>query len=116
MAEIPTSIRELMREDELENMRNRDGWATGTVALVDETGDIADRIENAWIELFDGEGAAAASDGVRFMAVRGDGEYEEAYAHEDRDTLERRRDGEAVGERGTVTGSYPAWFVEEYDS
>lgn len=95
--EIPDEIASMMRDDEIENMRNLDGWAVGTVVLVgDET---SRRIEDAWIELFNGEGRAGEFGGTRFMAID-DGEYEEAYAYGSK---------EAMGDRDI------GWYVESYD-
>ena len=114
LPEIPDKITELMRDNEIENMQNLDGWAVGTICHIDMDGNITREIKGAWIELFDGEGGAGIFDGVRFMAVD-NGEYEESYAHESREHLEKRRDGEKAGLVGSVSGSYPAWFVKEYN-
>lgn len=97
-SEIPVQIAELMRDDELDNMRSLDGWAVGTV-VCHESGEEVARITDAWIELFDGNGRASVFGGVRFMGLR-DGEYEEAYAHAD----------SCLFEQDDRTG----WFVESY--
>jgi hypothetical protein len=84
--EIPDRIEELMRDEEIENMRNLDGWAVGTVALVEKGTEIAS-VDDAWIELFNGEGRAGQFGGVRFMALCEEqamddfDEYLEAYAY-----------------------------------
>lgn len=117
--EIPEQIRDVMREDEIENMENLDGWATGRVALQEITANPEhddEVLDNAWIELFNGEGLAGESaeqsagstvedrrsskfGGVRFMAVDDDGEYREAYAYPDRKSLH---------------GNEPGWYVQKF--
>lgn len=101
--DIPEQIREMMRDEEIENMQSLDGWAVGTVAPIeeDEVRTVTERIENAWIELFNGAGRAGEFGGVRFMAIDSDGEYREAYAYPDRDSLD---------------GNEPGWYVAEYDA
>lgn len=84
---IPDAITELFNETEIENIRNRDGWAVGTVELVVD-GDVERTIEDAYIELFNGEGLAGEVGGVRFVAVD-EGELEESYAFATRRALER---------------------------
>ena len=97
--DIPEQIKELMRDEEIENMQNLDGWAVGTVIEVDEDGTRVATHEDAWIELFNGEGRAGKFGGVRFMAVT-DGTYEEAYAYATRDSS---------------VGNEPCFYVKEYD-
>jgi hypothetical protein len=116
--DIPDAIRDAMRDDEIENMQSLDGWAIGTVCLIEEDNvrTVTTRIEDAWIELFNGAGRAGESDeqstgstiddhrsskfgGVRFMAVDSDGEYRESYAYPNRDAL---------------SGNEPGWYVAEY--
>lgn len=94
---IPETIQEYMHDEELENMRNLDGWAVGTVVQIID-GAVTKRIEDAWIELFNGEGRAGEFEGVRFLAVHED-EYEESYAYSS---------AAAMGEKKT------AWCVEEW--
>lgn len=96
--EIPEQIKAVMHPDECDNMRALDGWAVGTV-VCHEDGDEVNRIDDAWIELFDGNGRAGEFNGVRFMGVS-DGEYMEAYAHGDGHYFEQ----------DDRTG----WFVESY--
>ena len=98
---LPQQIEDLIAEVEMENMKTRNGWATGSVVLIDGEGNRSREIEQAWIELFNGEGEAANTGGVRFMAVVG-GEYEEAYAYPDEETAEEY-------------GSPPYWYVTEYN-
>lgn len=96
--DIPESVREVLVEEEIENVRQRNGWAVGTVKLYDHGG-VTKEIEDAIIELFNGEGSAGEFGGVRFMAEH-DGEYEEAYAYATREALiELGREG---------------WFVDEF--
>lgn len=111
MTDFPRRIRELLDATEVDNVEHRRGWAIGTVARTDETGDVVERYENAVIELFNGEGGAGQFGGVRFMWADDSVEYEnpwddndgyeEAYAHATRAALDRN-------------GSHPAWFVDEY--
>jgi len=100
--EIPEQIRDVMREDEIENMENLDGWAVGRVALQEITANPEhddEVLDDAWIELFNGEGLAGEFGGVRFMAVDADGEYREAYAYPDRKSLH---------------GNEPGWYVQKF--
>lgn len=98
---IPDQITDIMRETEIENMRSRRGWATGTLVCIGEDGDETQTIEDAWIEMLNGDGEAANMGGVRFMGVA-DGEYKEAYAYPERD----------IAEEYTTP---PYWFVDEYN-
>lgn len=109
--EIPEPIRDIMRDEEVENMRNLDGWAVGTVTLV-ERGATIRSIDNAWIELFNGAGRAGSFGGVRFMAIDEskpaeaevayiDPQYEEAYAYATADDFD--------------VDSSTGWYVEQYD-
>lgn len=100
LPEIPEQIRDVMREEEIENIRNLDGWAFGPVGCRDG-GHTKEVIADAWIELFNGDGRAGTFGGVRFMAVDQTGEYREAYAY----------GSEAALEQNTDTG----WFVIEYE-
>lgn len=97
--EIPEQIESIMQSGELGNMRNLCGWAVGTAVQVDSLGNEVERYENAWVELFNGEGRAGEFGGVRFMAVS-DGEYEEAYAYPDRESAE---------------GNEPCYVITEWD-
>lgn len=98
--EIPDKIQEMMAEETLENMRNRNGWRKGRVVEV-KAG--AERRElKAWIEIFDGEGGARKYKGVRFMAIheRGHEGYPiESYAYESKDMFEK-------------TGKENGWYVK----
>lgn len=117
---VPEQIQSVMRDEEIENMQNLDGWAVGKVARQETTTnpDAPDRevLENAWIELFNGDGRAGESaeqsagstvddlrspkfGGVRFMAVDDDGGYREAYAYPSRKAL---------------LGNEPGWYVSEW--
>lgn len=78
MTEMPQSVADVLTDAEIENIENRRGWAIGTVVL-DQNGERTRRIDDAIIELFNGEGEADAFGGVKFLAEDG-GEYEEAYA------------------------------------
>lgn len=115
MSEIPEQISELMTDEELENMKNRDGWTTGTIHELDENGEVVNEFTDAWIELFDGNGRAGVFDGVKYMYVDEDGEYDESYAHESQEHLEERLSDELVGDVGSVGGSYPCYVVVEYN-
>lgn len=97
---IPDQIRDVLRPDEIEEMKALRGWATGTVKLLEGGGEVNKGYADAWIELFNGDGSSSAFGGVRFMAVGPDGEYQEAYAYPAREHAE---------------GSEPAWFVAEFD-
>lgn len=97
--DIPDVIQEMMQDKEVENMRNLDGWAVGTVVLI-EMGSQKQTIHDAWIELFNGEGCAGEFGGVRFMGKNGDGRYQEAYAYGTEEAMDHRSTG---------------WYVESYD-
>lgn len=97
--DIPETVERLLSDDELQNIRERRGWATGTVVLI-EDGVLARRIEDAFIELFNDEGVAGNFGGVRFLADDGDG-LEEAYAYATQDAFAEADGG-------------PGWYVEEY--
>lgn len=101
MTEIPEKITELMREEEIENIQNRNGWAVGTVVQSSREGEIVETIEPAFIELFNGEGLAGVFGGVKFLAVDGDGEYRESYAYATRDAFENSQGG-------------AGWYVESF--
>lgn len=98
--DVPDEVADVLREEELQNIEDRRGWAIGTV-VKDEQGDVTDRIEKAFIELQNGRGRAGAFGGLKFLAVNDDGEYEEAYAFATR---------EAYGESEQHLG----WYVEEF--
>ena len=110
--EIPKRIREILEDDEIANARRREGWATGTAVRLDEQGEVAERLEGVWIELFNGLGGAGVFGGVRFMwadtAVEyddpwdDDGGFEEAYAY-------------ATKEAADAGGDVPYWYVESYN-
>jgi len=95
--DVPEQIEEIMQGDELGNMRNLCGWAVGTVVQTDSLGNGVERFEDAWVELFNGEGRAGNFGGVRFMAVS-DGEYEEAYAYPDYESFRGNEPGYYVTE------------------
>jgi len=99
--EIPEQIRDLLRDGEVENIRNRDGWAIGTATLVEDGEVGAETIDNACIELFNGDGLSGVFGGVRFMGVDDEGEYEESYAYATREAFEQ-------------TGKDNGWFIESY--
>lgn len=99
MVDIPDQIRELLSDEEIENIENRNGWALGIVVL-SENGDEAERFEGAVIELLNGDGRAGDFGGVNFLAVA-DGELREAKAYATREAFENSsRDS--------------GWFVEKY--
>lgn len=89
---IPKSIREVLHVPELNNIRNRNGWAKGNVTLFE--GDETRREhEGVIIELFNGEGTAGEFGGVKFMAATDGGLIEnyafatkDAYVHSDQAT------------------------------
>lgn len=86
MPTIPPQVEEMLQDSEITNIEDRRGWAIGTVVL-NENGAETRRIEDAIIELFNGEGDAGVFGGVKFLASDG-GEYEEAYAFATRDAFE----------------------------
>lgn len=99
MSKIPDSIREVLDDDEIENIENRNGWAFGTVVL-SVNGEVEERLEDALIELYNGQGTAGRFGGVGVMATSPEGDREfKAYATK-----------EAFEERGRDEG----WYVEEY--
>lgn len=73
--EIPKRIREMMDSDERACMRQRKGWATGTVVEVNEGGEEVRRLDGAWIELFNGHGLSGVFGGIRFMWADDDEEW-----------------------------------------
>jgi hypothetical protein len=83
---IPEQIREVLHIPELDNLRNRDGWAKGEVTLI-EAGAERQTIEEAFIELFNDEGTAGEFGGVKFMAEQG-GALLENYAFATREAFE----------------------------
>lgn len=99
LPEIPEQIREVMTDEEIENMRNFDGWATGTVAAYDGN-EVVATYQNAWIELFNDEGRAGRFGGVRCMVVDDNDEYREWYA---------------IGRENAFDRSDGGYYVVEYD-
>lgn len=97
-ADIPEQVRDVMEEQEIENMLSFTGWATGTVVELDENGDVETVFEDAWIELFNGKGLARDFGGIKFFAVK-DGEYTEAYGYPDEEYV----------------NDPPCYFVREFD-
>lgn len=97
---IPQAVAEMLDGEEKRNVRDRNGWAVGTVVHRSEEG-LHRKIEVAFIELFNGDGRAGEFGGVRFMAVTDDGDLEEAYAH-------------ATEEAAEANAEEPYWYVEEY--
>lgn len=99
MSEIPDSIRAVLEDEEIENIEARKGWAFGTVAL-SVNGEVEERLENALIELYNGEGSAGQFGGVGVMATSPEGDREfKAYATKT-----------AFEDRGRDEG----WYVEEF--
>lgn len=98
---LPEQAVEFLNDEEVENLRNRDGWATGTVVHV-EDGEEAERFEDAAIELFNGAGRAGQFDGARFMWGDDEDEYEEAYCYTSEEQFE-------------ASGKDAAYYVAEYD-
>lgn len=110
MTEIEQRIRELLSDDEIAELEDRNGWAIGTVAMMNVDGEIEQELDNAVIELFNGDGGAGEFGGVRFTWVDPEVDYEEAwedqgyqeaYAHASKEALERN-------------GTLPSWFVKEF--
>ena len=97
---IPEQIAEVMYDEELQNMRKLDGWSVGTVVKRRPNGTEPVTLNDAWIELFDGNGRAGQYGGVRFMAITEDGEYEEAYAY---------------GNKTASLGNEPCWYVDNVE-
>lgn len=97
--EIPDPLKRVLTDDEVENIRNRDGWALGTIALFDK-GERQQTHEDAYIELFNGDGGAGQFGGVKAHAVES-GELTEVYAYA---TLECFEAGRA----------HNKWVVTEY--
>lgn len=108
---IPEQIRRFHRDDEIRNMDHLFGWAIGTVVEVRD-GEEERTIEDAWLELFNGEGTAGEFGGVRFHAVIDPEEarhqdvkdldgYIESYAYGTRDAFEERDRSDG-------------WYVSEY--
>jgi hypothetical protein len=81
---IPQSVAEKLREQEIEN------------------GEPIREIDDAIIELFNGDGRAGQFGGVKFLA-EDDGEYEESYAYATKQAFEN-------------SGKKTGWYVEEYNS
>lgn len=98
---IPEQIREVLTDSEIQNIKDRRGWSKGTAVLY-ENDEIQRRIDDVYVELLNGEGEAGDFKGVRFMGIGEDGEYEESYAHESRET--------AFSE-----SEPPFWYIEEYE-
>lgn len=85
--DVPEQIRDMMTDEEIENMLNHNGWAYGTIIYRNHDGDdlVEQEIGDMWIELFNGEGRAGAFGGVRFMGFAF-GSYKEAYAYPSEET------------------------------
>lgn len=96
---IPQSVAEKLRDQEIENIQNRNGWAIGKVVLIRD-GEQTREIDDAIIELFNGDGKAGDFGGVKFLA-EDDGEYEESYAYATKRALEQ-------------SGKQTGWYVAEY--
>lgn len=94
-------VAEKLREDELQNINQRDGWAVGTVVLCVE-GNVTRRIEEAYIELFNGAGRAGQFGGVKFLAEHNN-EYEESYAYATEKAFNNSSEDEG-------------WYVESFTS
>lgn len=62
---VPEGFEEVLRPEEIQNMRHFKGWAIGSVTYVDEGNVGADRVEDCWIELLNGEGRAGEFGGVK---------------------------------------------------
>lgn len=111
--EIPDRIADVMEPEERANMRQRKGWATGTAVHIDENGQQTRRLEDVWVELFNGHGGAGVFGGVRFQWTDGeeydeekpwadDGGYEEVYAY-------------ATKEAAEDEATAPYWYIAEYN-
>lgn len=110
---VPDVVQEVHREEEIENMLLFRGWAIGHVTYVDEGNVGADRIEGAWMELFNDEGRAGSFGGVKAFAdidpdsphAAGDeypgGGYFESYAFATPDAFEASR-------------QTSGWYVDEW--
>lgn len=94
MERIPNSVENILRENELQEIENRNGWAFGTVVLVGSSGE-TNRKEEVLIELMPTFG------GVRFMAEE-ENELMESYAYATRKAFE-----ESSREVG--------WYVDSFD-
>lgn len=110
MSEIPDRIKEMLNEEEIENIENKDGWAFGNVRLKNKEGRVDNEFDDVVIELFNGEGIAGRFGGVKFMWADDSVEYNEPwekqgykefYAHATENSLDQN-------------GSLPGWYVEEY--
>lgn len=113
--EVPDAIREVHRDEEIENMRHFDGWAIGSIALM-ESGIVAGYVEDCWIELFNGEGRGREFGGVKAFAeleaddpkaeaipgIEGTEGYFETYAFATKEALELSRQTEG-------------WYVDEWE-
>ena len=116
--EVPPRIQALMRPSELEHMKDRNGWALGTVVLINGEGAEAKRLDDAWIELFNGAAGTSAG-GVKFLwadpdiprpgssacewlgEIDDDPGYMEAYAFGSHDAAQQ-------------AGTPPYWYVESF--
>jgi len=75
---VPDEIAGLLTPEELENLRERRGWAVGKAKLV--TSQSRATIEPVFVELLNGEGRARPMSGVRYLGVDNIGEVDEGYA------------------------------------
>jgi hypothetical protein len=113
--EIPEQIRDVMMDEEIENMRNFDGWAVGTAIQLDAFGMEVERYEDAWVELFNGNGSAGEFGGVRFMAVP-DGESDERSEEDTGDRSEPQYvEAYAYPSRVCADGNEPCYCIETWD-
>lgn len=83
---IPEEIRDVLHTPELANLRDREGWAKGEIALIEDT-EVSEEIDEVFLELFNGEGTAGEFGGVRAYAVT-DGNYRENYAYATREAFD----------------------------
>lgn len=111
--EVPEAVRAVHSEEEIENMLLFRGWALGSVTYVGN-GD-GERIDVAWIELFNGEGRAGEFGGVKAFTqadpgwplaeeipgIDGTAGYYETYAF-------------ATAEAFEQSGQESGWYVDEW--
>ena len=110
--EIPKRIREILEDDEIANAHRRKGWATGTAVRLDEHGEVAERLEDVWIELFNGYGRAGVFGGVRVMWADDSVDYEDPWDEDDGFTEEYAF---ATAYAGVEEGDPPYWYIESYN-
>lgn len=120
---VSTGLRQVMRDEEIQNIRHFEGWAIGTIVLAEKKDgrrlrsrhliSEKDRVEKCWIELFNGKGRAGEFGGVKAFAIRDAGAphteeypvpgYFETYAFAHRDAfVESSQEG--------------GWYVEEWET